>query len=311
MPLVALMCAAVLFAAKVAAADVELDEVIVTGARTGPPLWQVHGSPPATLWILGTTSPLPAGMSWRAGDVLKVLATADSVLLAKPQQITLPRAFWMLLTQRDLLQLRGGKTLADVLPADLYARFSAERAQYGRGPREWEHDRPLIAGALLEDAAFQRHGLSERLDVSLAVRRLSHEHHVAIDEVKIPAATDLLAALRNIDPETENECLASMVATVADGIPLLTERALAWSRGDLEQLRKLPASSEAICAGLLPADTRAGGLLAATRREWLQHLESHLRSGGTSLAVVEMDLLLGDGGLLAALEADGFSVAYP
>lgn len=308
----ALFVAAVLLAGAAAAADSSLDEVVVTGARTGPPLWQVRGTAPAaTVWILGTVSPLPAGMTWRAGDVLRVLASADSVLLAKPREITLPRAFWMLLTQRDLLMLPGGKTLADALPADLYARFCAERTRYGQGPRKWERYRPLIAGALLEEVALEAHGLSQRLDASLAVRRLAHEHHVAIDEVKIPAAPDLLAALRGIDAGTESECLAAIVATVADGIPLLRERALAWSRGDLEKLRALPASSEATCATLVAADTRAGNLLALTRHEWLEKLESHLRAGGSAIAVVEMDLLLGDSGLMAALRADGFSVVDP
>ncbi len=307
-----MLAAAVLVAGRVAAADPGLDEVVVTGARTGPPLWQVQGSSPAaTVWILGTVSPLPAGMTWRAGDVLRVLASADSVLLAKPREITLPRAFWMLLTQRDMLLLSGGKTLADVLPPDLYVRFAAERTLYGQGPRKWERYRPLVAGALLEEAALERHGLSQRLDVSLAVRRLAHEHRVAVDEVQIPAAPDLLAALRSIDAGTENECLAAIVATVADGIPLESERALAWSRGDLDALRALPASSEATCAALLAADTRAGGLLALTRREWLDKLESHLRRGGSAIAVVEMDLLLGDAGLLAALRADGFRVVDP
>jgi uncharacterized protein YbaP (TraB family) len=306
-----LLMGVALLARRFAAADVPLDAVVVQGERTGPPLWRVERDNAATVWILGTVSPLPEGLTWRAGEVQRLLGTADAVLLAKPLQITLPRAFWMLLTQRDVLLLGGGRTLADVLPPDLYARFSAERTQYGLGSQKWEHDRPLIAGALLEDAAFERHGLSQHLDVSLAVRRLGREHHVAIEEVKVPAAPDLLAALRSIDPAAENRCLAAMVATVADGIPLLGERALAWSRGDVERLRALPASTEATCAGFLTADTRAGGLLALTHREWLGSLESHLRGGGTAIAVVEVDLLLGKDGLLAALEADGFHVEGP
>jgi uncharacterized protein YbaP (TraB family) len=305
------LAAAPLGAGRPAVAQVALDEVVVSGERPGPPLWHVYGETRGTVAILGTVSPLPAGLRWRAGEVLGVLAGADAVLLAKPLQITLPRAFWMLLTQRDVLLLQGGRTLADVLPPELYARFSAQRAAYGLGPHEWDRYRPVIAGALLEDAAFERHGLSQRLDVSLAVRRLAREHHVASEEVRVPDAPDLLRALRGIDPAVEDRCLEAQLATVADGIPPLEERARAWSRGDVEAIRALPASPQATCAGLLAADTSAGELLAQTRREWLRSLEAHLRAGGSALAVVEMDLLLGPDGLLAALRADGFRVEGP
>lgn len=293
---------------NLAAADTAMDEIVVRGERPGPRLWHVSRDA-AQVWILGTVSPLPTDITWRGSEVERLLDRADVVLAAKPLEITIPRVLWILLTKRDILRIPGGRKLSDVLPPGLYARFAAQRARYGGG--KWERYRPLVAGALLEDDALKKNGLSTRLDLSLTVRRLARKHRVPIDEVNIPGAPDLLEALRTVTPETESKCLAAMLDTVESGLPLLADRARAWSTGDVERLRILPASTEATCGALMSATSRASGLLAQIHDHWLEALEAHLRRDGVTVAVVDMDLLLGRGGLLDGLRADGYLVEGP
>jgi len=308
-PGVIALTAALLFGGLAPAAP-SGDEITVTAARLGPRVWQVQGEH-SRLWILGTVSPLRIGATWRAGEVKRLLGTADALLAAKPLEISLPRVLWILIAQRDLVMNSRGAKLEDLLAPELYARFSALRAQVGGGGAKWERYRPIIAGALLEDAAMQKNGLSERLDVSLAVRRLARESHLRIDEVKIPGAPDLLSALKTLAPESESRCLAAMLDTVDNGMRLLAERADAWSSGDIERLQALPQATEAICGAAFGADDRAAALLAQIHRRWLESLEAHLQGQGTALAVVDVDLLLGQRGLLAALRADGYCVEMP
>jgi len=293
-----------------AGADPPADEIIVSGTRMGPRLWHVQRDG-AQLWILGTVSPLPIGATWRAGEVERLLDGASVVLAAKPLEISLPRVLWILIAQRGLVMIKGGGKLRDALPPDLYARFAVQRAKYTGRSDQWERYRPIVAAALLEDAALRKNGLSARLDVSLAVRRLARKHHVPIDEVKIPGAPDLLDALRSVGPEAESRCVASIVGTVESGLPLLAQRADAWSSGDLERMQSLPESTEASCGASLSADVRAAGVLAQIHRRWLEALEARLRSAATSVAVLDVDLLLGPGGLLDALRADGYVVEAP
>lgn len=303
----ALVCGLLALAAP---AQTVLDPLVVNGERTGPRLWHVRGDA-GELWILGTVSPLPVGVRWRASEVERRLTGADAVLLAKPLEISAPRVLWMFIAQRDLLLIKGGRKLRDILPPDLYGRFAAQRLKYTGGANQWDRYRPLIAGALLEDAALQKNGLSTRLDVSLAVRRLARDRHVKIDEVKIPGATDLLQALKTVTPDAENRCIGAMLDTVEHGMPAMVARAAAWSSGDLEKIQVLPESTEAACSAALAADPHAGGVLETIQRNWLDALERHARSGGVAVAVVEMDDLLGPGGLLNALRADGFTVEAP
>src|SRR5271169_5880859 len=104
----------------------QLDEVVVTGERPGPGMWHVHrGS--AQLWILGSISPLPKGITWRSTQVEQVLDSTRQVLVPKPLEIGIVRILWLLITERELLMVRGGKRLKDVMPAGLHARFALQR----------------------------------------------------------------------------------------------------------------------------------------------------------------------------------------
>ena len=146
----------------------QLDEIEVSGERTGPGLWHVHHGD-AQLWILGSMSPLPKGITWRSKQVEQVLGSTSQVLVQKPFDIGVARIVWLLLTERSLFLLRGGKRLKDVMPADMHTRFAAQRAKYTDDPTKWERFRPLIAAAFLQQAAFHHVGLSTRVDMGAAM----------------------------------------------------------------------------------------------------------------------------------------------
>ncbi len=297
-------------AAAGAAADPVLAPLIVSGERAGPGLWQVSGDQ-ARLWILGTVSPLPVGMTWRAREVMRVLGNVETVLVAKPVELSVPRVVWMLIAQRDLLLLPRGRKLRDILPPDLYARFTAQRTQSGEALDKWERYRPIVAGALLEDRALAGAGLSDRLDVSLTVRRLARERHITVTELNTPGAADMLKALQAVPPAAEVACLTTLVETVETGIPALAARADAWASGDLERLRALPPSAVTACAAALGGQGVAGAPWQKTRDAWLAALEARLRGAAATLAVIDLDMLLGPRGLLQDLRDAGFRIEEP
>ena len=47
------------------------------------------------------------------------------------------------------------------------------------------------------------------------------------------------------------------------------------------------------------------------RQTWLDNIEKYLQSAGTTIAVVNLDLLLERGGLLDALRAKGYEIDAP
>ena len=57
----------------------ELETMVVTGAQPGPGMWKVSKGD-HSLWVLGTLSPLPSGISWKSDEVRSILEQADQVL---------------------------------------------------------------------------------------------------------------------------------------------------------------------------------------------------------------------------------------
>jgi uncharacterized protein YbaP (TraB family) len=289
----------------------KVEEIVVTGERAGPGLWHVHKGT-AQLWIFASITPLPKDMTWRSKQLEGILDGTNQVLVAKPFEIGVARALWLLVTQRDLLMVGHGRKLQDVMPADLHRRFAAQRAKFTKDPDKWEKYRPIIAAAFLQEDALHAVGLSTRLDLTDEVRSLARKHHVRVEEFKIAGMHDVLDALKTLPAETEQKCVAASLATIETGMPRLIERAQAWTTGDVQRIQSLPESTEvAACRAAITVDPGAGDLLALLRATWLDNMERHLQAGGVTLAVVSMDMLLESGGFLDELRAHGYTIDAP
>jgi uncharacterized protein YbaP (TraB family) len=311
-----LVAATGLLACHLALARVEdppqkVDEIIVSGERAGPGLWHVQKGA-AQLWIFATVSPLPKDMTWRSKQLEKILDGTDQVLVAKPVEIGIARALWLLVTQRDLLMLGHGKKLKDVMPADLHARFAAQRAKFTKDADKLEKFRPIIAAAFLEEDALHAVGLSTRLDLADEVRSLARKHHVRIEEFKFAGLHDVLDALKTLPPATEQKCVAASLATIETGMPRLIDRAQAWATGDVQRIQSLPESAEvAQCRAAITVEPGAGDLYTLLRQTWVNNMARHLETGGVTLAVVSMDMLIEPGGFLEALRSRGYTIDSP
>ena len=288
-----------------------MDEIVVTGERTGPGMWHIrHGS--ADVWLLGSLSPLPRGITWRSRQVEGLLANTSQVLVQKPFEISIPRILWVLLTERSLVLETHGKRLKDALPPELHQRFAALRSRYSDDPDKWEHYRPIIAVALLQQAAFHQAGLSMRMDLGASVRVLAKNAHVRVEEVKMAGVGDMLDTLKSMPPATENLCVDASLVVTETGLPRLVARAQAWVDGNIERLRTLPVPSEVdACRDALEGGHGVLDIIALMRRAWLAGIEKSLQGSGTTIAVVNWDLLVDPGGLLDQLRAAGFEISAP
>jgi uncharacterized protein YbaP (TraB family) len=288
-----------------------MDDLVVTSERPGPGMWHVHRGA-AQVWILGSMSPLPKGITWRSKQVEQVLDGTGQVLVQKPFELGIVRILWLLITEHKVLMVGGGKRLKDVLPADLYARFAALRAKYGESPDKWERFRPLVAAAFLQQAAFHQAGLSTRVDLGASMRMLAKKHRVPVEEIKIAGVGDVMDALKTLPAATENACVAASLATIERDLPRLLERAQAWADGNVERIGKLrePAEVDA-CRAALDTGVGAAELIGRMRATWMAAIEKHLQSPGVTVAVVNIDMLLEPGGLLDELRAKGYQIDAP
>jgi uncharacterized protein YbaP (TraB family) len=289
----------------------QLQELVVTGERTGPGLWHVHKDA-AHVWILGSISPLPRDITWRSTQVERLLASTNRVLVPKPFEIGIVHILWLLITERSVLMVRGGKHLKDVMPPDLYARFAKDRARFTSDADKWERFRPIIASAFLERDAFHSAGLSARLDLGAAMRALAKKQSVRVEEVKIAGVGDVLDALKTMPPATEDICVDASLVTIESGLPQLIARARAWATGDIDSIQSHPEPAQVdACVKALDSGAASGDLIGRIRHTWLEALQKSLDIAGTTIAVVNMDLLLENGGLLDELKQRGYEVDPP
>jgi uncharacterized protein YbaP (TraB family) len=288
-----------------------LDEIVVTAERAGPGMWHVHRGA-ANVWILGSISPLPRDITWRSRQVEQVLESTSQVLVQKPLEISVPRILWMLIADRKYLMVGGGKKLKDVLPPELHARFAAQRSKVTDDADKWERYRPIIAAAFLQQAAFHQVNLSMRLDLGAALRALAKKHGVRIEEIKVAGVSDMLEALKTMPAATERTCVEASLTTIESGLPRLVERAQAWAEGNVDRIENLPELKEVdACRTALDAGKGALDVIGRIRQTWLQNIEKYLRSAGTTIAVINLDMLLERGGLLDELRAKGYEVDPP
>jgi len=288
-----------------------LDEIVVTAERAGPGMWHVHRDA-ANVWILGSISPLPRDITWRSKQVESVLESTSQVLVQKPIEISIPRILWMLIADRKVLMVGGGKRLSDVLPPELHARFAAQRSKVTDDKDKWERYRPIIAAAFLQQAAFHQVNLSMRLDLGAALRNLSKKHGVRIEEIKVAGVSDMLDALKTMPAATERTCVEASLSTVESGLPRLVDRAQAWASGNVQRIESMPELKEVdACRNALDAGKGAFDVIGRVRQTWLDNIERYLRSPGTTIAVVNLDLLLERGGLLDQLRAKGYAIDAP
>ena len=290
---------------------VSLEEVVVSGERAGPGLWHVYRGP-AQLWLLGTVLPLPKDMTWRSKQVEAILGGTDSLLVAKLVDISLPRALWLMMTQRSLMMAGKGKTLKDVMSPELHARFALQRARFTKDADKWERYRPIVAAEFLQEEAFKQAGLSTSLDVGEEVRSMARKHHVRIDEFKVAGWRDVLDALKSIPATTESLCVAASLSITESGLARLAERGAAWATGNIERIQSQPQPPElTACRTAIMSDAGAADIYAQLKRAWIENMNRHLQSGGVTLAAVSMDMLLEPDGLLQQLRALGYTVDAP
>jgi len=303
------------------AAEAPLEEVVVSGEQPGPGLWQVrHGD--HSLYILATLTPLPAKMRWRSGEVEALVARSQLVIA--PLNIKAGIGFFqgvrLLPTVLRARELPKGETLATVLPPALHARWTPLKQRYLGSSDKVEHWRPMFAGAELYDKALERSQLDRRSEVWPIVEKAAQRHDVPIRKPEVQLSiSDPKGMIRDFTQtsrEADVECFESLLTRVERELPLLRQRANAWSRGDIETLRRLPLDdSETKCLGAVTSTPRVAQeyaqALRRVRQDWLLAAEGALLRNASSLAVVPLREVVAPDGLLAQLRARGYQIVEP
>jgi len=299
-----------------AAGSAPTPEIVVAGRHEGPRMWVVRRGE-HTLWILGTTSPLPKKMVWQPDAVQEVLRHVQEVVPAWPRYgiganpLTALRVY---IEWRHLQKPPDSLPLRATLPAPLYARVEALKARYAPHDHKLEQMRPMFAARELLTRVFDAAGLAVRNEVQEQVLELAAQQEVRIrqDKLRIDDPVDVLKDVNAAPLAGEVACLESVVTLLETDLAPMQARARAWALGDVDTLRRLPhVADPTACIAAVATTERVRALIARAQDDWLIAVQASLARNRGTLAVQSMDRLLGEKGALAALRAQGYSVAGP
>jgi hypothetical protein len=306
-----------------ASSAVLLAPVTVSGVQPGPGLWKVSQGD-HVLWLLGTTSALPANMQWRSDEVERIVAGSQEVIRAPRVKFKLDIGFFgklfLLPSAYGARKNPDGKTLEQVMDAPTYRRWLALKQKYIGDDRGIERWRPLFAAQELYKKALKANGLSNDGGVPGAVAALAKNDGVPETpveyRVEIQHPRDALKAFKAAAP-SDMECFSRTLDSIEHDLPAMTARANAWATGDLEALRALPDSHRRDAC--VNAITSAGfarrlgldDVPAQLEAAWLAAARKALADDTASFALLPMRELLSPTGYLAELKAQGYTVRAP
>lgn len=306
-----------------ASSIVTLQAINVTGVVPGPGLWKVARGD-HVLWILGVVPTLPAGIEWRSSQVAQTIAASQSVL--EPPGVKLKvdtNWFGKLFLLPSIYRAQrnpDGKTLHDVLPPDLYARWYYAREHYFGDDYSVERYRPIIAAGKLMKQALKANNLRGDGEVTDTVVALAKQHGVALVkpettlEIKEPRQAVKAFAAKGPDGIA---CLALVLDVVDHELPNLRARANAWATGDIATLRATPESAwrdacrSAITGAAFAKSLGIDNLPQRVEATWLAAADTALAANAQTFAMLPMHELLAPNGYLAALQARGYVVTAP
>ncbi|HEU4853640.1 MAG TPA: TraB/GumN family protein [Telluria sp.] len=297
-------------------------EVTVVGQRPGPGLWKISNGE-NVLWVFGTYSPLPVKMQWRSHEVEAILARSQEFIsppiatpdIGKLQIVSmLPFAF-------GVNKLPDGKTLRDVLPADVYARWQPLKQKYLGTDDDIERLRPIFAADALYWAVLKEAGLENTRSVRETINRLVKQNKLKVTSPEFKFAIDNpRKALRDFKTSSleDGDCFAKTLERLEKDIDGLRLRANAWAKGDLEAIQKLNfADREGACTSALLSSSafkdQPGfqSIDARIKDMWLAAVDKALAANKSTFAVLGMKDILDPKGYVAALKEKGYVVEQP
>ncbi|WP_208279729.1 TraB/GumN family protein [Massilia oculi] len=304
------------------AAEPAPEQIHVVAQRPGPGMWKVRKGE-HVLWVFGMYGPVPKDMQWRSHEVESVIMNSQEYLSA-PSVSANPGFFRGITLLPSFIGMRknpDGASLRDVMPAEEYARWTTFKAKYLPENDDVERERPIFAAEVLSNAARKQAGLVD----SYAVRKPLLEL-VKKAKLKETASTFQLpmdnarTVLKNFKKSTLGDaaCLARTMATLEQDIEAASQRANAWAKGDMDEMRKLDFTSrEEACSGAVmnsaafDAEPEFKHMRTRANEKWIASAEKALAANASTFAVLKIEDIFDPKGVIAALAAKGYAVEQP
>lgn len=304
-----------------AAAEEDIEEVLVVGEQPGPSLWRVYKDD-HVMYILGFLSPISKNMQWHSKKMEEAVAGSQEFL--REPSVKVQISFWGKVSLApSLIGIKhnpDGKKLVDVLPENLYARWAALKEKYIGKDNDIEKNRPIFVASELAKKSILKSDMvpydSVRWAVEAIVRdkKIKTTRPIIAPELKNPRA--LAKKFKNSTLD-DTECFAKTLDRLETDLDSMRARANAWATGNMDALRKLPYHDEredcesAVLNSEIAQEYGLPEIKRSMQAAWVAAAETALTNNESTFAMLPMAELYKADGYLAALAAKGYVIERP
>lgn len=304
-------------------ATADIDTIVVKGAQPGPGLWRVSKGD-HDLWIMGSLWPLPNDISWSPELVESIIR--DSQEYIRPPRLMVHadvNFFQKMMLGYSMSKAERNpddKTLRDVLPPELHARWVVLSRRYGLRDSDMERKRPMIAANALFQAAIQAQGLGQKKIVTPPV-------YAAIERFKLKS-TNTDVTVNIADPKqavkeaskidlSDVACMRLTLDAIENDLPRMVANANAWARGKVGEIRfegidrRQTACSDALTDAEFARKRGIPNVHASLTESWVRAAERALETNPSTFSLVPMQDIVGPDGYIARLRAKGYEISEP
>ena len=297
-------------------------QIVVSGRRPGPGVWKVAKGE-HVMWVFGTYSPLPHKMEWDAARIERLVAGSQEVLTPPQAQghVGFFRGVTLLPSLIGIKKNPDGAQLRDVLPAEVYARWSDLKAKYDFQDEDVERYRPIFAGSELMRAAMKKNGLAFSGQVVDTIEGIAKKNRVKLSKSGFDYdMSDPRKAIKEFKQAQLDDvaCFGKTLDTLDQDIDAMRARANAWANGNIAEIRgidfagRVDACNDAVLNSSVVRNTpELQDIPNRLREAWIKHAETALANNASTFAILQMKDILGPKSYLAALQAKGYTVESP
>lgn len=296
--------------------------VVVSGKRPGPGLWKVSKDG-HVMWVFAMHSPLPQKMEWDSVRVERLVAQSQEVLLRPGVSVTVGwmSGLGMLPSLIGLKKNPDGAELHDLLPPDVYGRWTVLKQKYIGDDDGVERYRPFFAAEELLDAGLKKSGLSKGGEVADQIEKIAKKHDVKLTGTGVSVTLEHpREALKDFKKSQMEDvaCFTKTLESFEGDIDAMKLRANAWANGSIAEIGKLDyaeredACNDAMMNGSFARNNPAfQDMRERGRAAWLKTAERALAKNASTFALLSMSQVLGPKSYLAELQAKGYTVESP
>jgi uncharacterized protein YbaP (TraB family) len=281
----------------------QVEDIIVTGRKSGVPMWTVR-SDTTTLVLVGGINGVSKTTHWDPAALTEALRKADRVMFPQSYALTASpfRAIGWIAKWNKMGSLPKEQSLSAIAGPQAMRRLAALRAR-NMVRADYDRRHPLHLSNDLRDKA--KGDIDYSRDVAEYARNAAKKHKLAevvpIQRSKAkPVVKDLFAST----PQEHLPCLEASLTMAEAGPAAVQARSDAWAARRVRDVLESPAE---------PAWARCwpSGVFAERKAELLPDMKRLLAEPQVTVAVLSLRTLAERGGILDGLQAAGFDIQGP